>query len=183
VSYKVQSSKGGWDNPVFEWLKGFRRKEKPAQSRCIVLTYACTNGIEKCLKDYIKKRHEGICYLYGVIGDEVILLVSVIKPQAETTYGSFFVSAKSMAQVVRVGANNSLQVVGQVHTHPRQAFHSDGDDKGAHTAYDGYVSIVLPDYGKKLPSFKGAAFFVYVKGHGFIDVPASKVKIVPEVVV
>jgi proteasome lid subunit RPN8/RPN11 len=139
------------------------------------------NAIEKCLKDNIRRRHEGICYLYGVIGEKVSLAVSAIKPESETTSGSFFVSAKSMARVVREAANDKLQVVGQVHTHPRLAFHSDGDDKGAHTAYDGYISIVLPNYGKELPSFNGAAFFVYVKGHGFIEVSSSKAIIVPEV--
>lgn len=170
---------------MFKWLKGFRRQKRkliqPAPSRRIVLTSACIHALKKSLKDYIKKHHEGICYLYGLITEEVTLAVSVIKPEAETTYGSFFVSAKSMARVVREGANNRLQVVGQVHTHPQQAFHSDGDNKGALTAFDGYVSIVLPDYGEELPSLNGAAFFVYIKERGFIEVPASKTKVAPEV--
>lgn len=172
---------------MFEWLKGLRRGKRKliqaAKPRRIVLTASCIRAIESCLKDFIKKRHEGICYLYGVTGEEVVLAVSAMKPEAETTYGSFFVSAKSMAKVVRAGANNGLQVVGQVHTHPQQAFHSPGDNEGALTAYDGYISIVIPDYGMELPSLKGAAFFVYVKGHGFIEVAVSKVRIVPEVVV
>lgn len=170
---------------MFEWLKklrkGRRKKIQPIKSRDLVLTSSCVKAIEYCLKDFVIKRHEGICYLYGIVGEEVTLAVSAMKPEAQTTYGSFFVSAKSMAQVVRAGANNSLQVVGQVHTHPQQAFHSTGDNEGALTAYDGYVSIVLPGYGRKLPSFKDGAFFVYVKGHGFIEVPSTKMKIVPEV--
>lgn len=171
---------------MFKWLRSFRKQESetppPAQPRHIALTSACVKAIEKCLKENIRRRHEGICYLYGVIGEEVSLAVSAIKPEAETTFGSFFVSAKSMARVVREGANNRLQVVGQVHTHPRQAFHSEGDDEGAHIAYYGYISIVLPHYGEGLLSFNGAAFFIYVKGRGFIEVPASQVIIVPEVV-
>lgn len=171
---------------MFAWLKGFIRGEskltQPVKARRIVLTASCIKAIEHCLKDFIIKRHEGICYLFGVTGGEIVLAVSAIKPEAQTTRGSFFVSAKAMAQVVRLGANNNLQVVGQVHTHPGQAFHSAGDNEGAHTAYDGYVSIVLPDYGRKLPSLDGAVFFHYLKGHGFAIAAASEVKIVPEVV-
>lgn len=187
MSCKATSSREDWGNPMSEWLKGLGRGKRKliqaAKPRRIVLTASCIRAIEYCLKEYTKKRHEGICYLYGVTGEEIVLAVSAIKPEAQTTYGSFFVSTKSMARVVRAGANSGLQVVGQVHTHPQQAFHSPGDNEGALTAYDGYVSIVLPDYGKELPSFKGAAFFLYVKGQGFIEVPISKVKIVPEVVV
>jgi len=172
---------------MFEWRKGLRRGQikliQSVKKRRIVLTASCVKAIDTCLNYFIKKRHEGICYLYGVVGEEVVLIVSAIKPEAQTTCGSFFVPTKSMARVVRMGANNNLQVVGQVHTHPQQAYHSAGDNKGALTAYDGYVSIVLPDYGKKLPSFRGAVFFHYVKGHGFIEVLASEVKIVTEVVV
>lgn len=171
---------------MFEWMKRLRRGQRkliqPLKSRRLVLTSSCIEAIEYCLKDFVIKRHEGICYIYGVVGEEVTLAVSAMKPEAKTTYGSFFVSAKSMTRVVRAGANNCLQVVGQVHTHPQQAFHSAGDIEGALTAYDGYVSIVLPDYGRELPSFKGGVFFVYVKGRGFIELPASKVKVVPEVV-
>lgn len=169
---------------MLKWLRNFRKQKgaQPlkAQSRNLVLTSACVKSIHMCLKDNISKCHEGICYLYGVIGEDVSLAVSAIKPDSETTFGSFFVSARSMARVVREGANNKLQIVGQVHTHPRQAFHSDGDIDGARIAYDGYFSIVLPNYGIDLPSFINAAYFIYISGQSFVEVPVSNVRFVSE---
>ena len=70
--------------------------------------------------------------------------------------------------------------MGQVHTHPRLAYHSDGDEEGARIAYTGYVSIVLPDYGRRLPNLDKAAIFMFRAGHGFIGLDASNLTIIQE---
>jgi proteasome lid subunit RPN8/RPN11 len=84
-----------------------------------------------------------------------------------------------MAACVRAAARHRLQVVAQVHTHPRQAFHSEGDVEGARIRYPGYASIVLPDYGDRLPSLEGAAAFVFTRS-SWVDVKASDVILVPD---
>lgn len=40
-------------------------------------------------------------------------------------------------------------VICQLHTHPRQAFHSSADDEGAYTDDPGFLSIVLPSFGSE----------------------------------
>ena len=54
-----------------------------------------------------------------------------------------------------------LQVVGQLHTHPGEAHHSAGDLEGMRIRYPGYFSIVVPDYGSQLPSFKHAHILMW----------------------
>jgi proteasome lid subunit RPN8/RPN11 len=103
----------------------------------------------------------------------------MIRPEAETTYGSFDVSAPAMAKVIRTIIDHGLQVVGQVHTHPGEAYHSGGDEEGAKIVYSGYVSIVLPDYGRHLPSFGDAALFMYIAPTGFVSVPCSDFTVIP----
>jgi hypothetical protein len=66
-----------------------------------------------------------------------------------------------MAAGVRTATNLGLQIVAQVHTHPGTAYHSDGDVEGTRIRYTGYSSIVLPDYGRHLPSLTGAAVYVF----------------------
>jgi hypothetical protein len=85
-----------------------------------------------------------------------------------------------MAKVVRVAMGYGLQVVGQVHTHPKLAFHSDGDELGARIRYSGYVSIVLPEYGCALPDISEAAMFMYLAGKGFQPLDRDSVFAVPE---
>jgi hypothetical protein len=84
-----------------------------------------------------------------------------------------------MAACVRAAARHRLQVVAQVHTHPQQAFHSDGDVEGARIRYPGYASIVLPDYGDRLPSLEGAAVFVFTGG-SWVELKAYDLILVPE---
>lgn len=125
-----------------------------------------------------KASHEGIAYLLGVCARGTTLAVAAIRPEAKTTRGSFEVSSLAMARVVRAAADVGLQTVGQVHTHPGAAYHSDGDVEGTHITYDGFVSIVLPDYGRRLPALEGMAAYIYRSGKGFSELTPSNISIV-----
>jgi len=59
------------------------------------------------------------------------LAVTVVRPQAATAPGSVNVNSRAVARVVRLAIDRGLQLVGQVHTHPGEAYHSPGDDEGA----------------------------------------------------
>jgi proteasome lid subunit RPN8/RPN11 len=142
---------------------GYREVSIPAPRR-LVITEPAVLAIRDCIAREIAVGHEGIAYLFGQTNGESTLIVGSIRPDAQTTVGSFNVSALAMARVVRTATDAGLQVVGQIHTHPGQAYHSDGDIDGARIAYDGYVSIVVPEYGRKLPSFAAAAIFFYCDG-------------------
>ena len=104
------------------------------------------------------------------------MIVGAIRPESHATIGSFNVSSVAMARVVRAANDIGLQVVGQVHTHPKLAYHSGGDDDGARIVYDGYISIVVPGYGRELPSLRGAAIYSY-RGHKFSRLGAKALTI------
>jgi proteasome lid subunit RPN8/RPN11 len=150
-----------------------KRKAAPAYreastrpSCCVVVTESCLNKVRSCMAPEIELGHEGIAYLLGLTNGDSTVIVAAMRPVSYTTIGSFNVSPVAMARVVRAANNVGLQVVGQVHTHPRSAYQSGGDDDGARIAYDGYVSIVVPGYGRELPSLRGAAIYSY-RDHKF----------------
>jgi proteasome lid subunit RPN8/RPN11 len=126
-----------------------------------------------------RQRHEGIAYLFGRTDGVVTLAVAVFAPEAHTTSGSFHVPPLAMAACMRAAAQFELQVVAQVHTHPGRAFHSDGDVEGAKIRYPGYASIVLPEYGRHLPSLTGAAAYLWQQSHGWIELSDSDVIVIP----
>lgn len=130
----------------------------------LLLTRECLRAIQAGLAPEIQRGHEGIVYLLGRTDGTVTLAVAVFRPQARTTPGSFDVSATAMAPCMTAASDHHLQVVGQLHTHPSQAYHSDGDVEGARIRYAGYVSVVIPDYGRRLPSLSGAAAYVWQAG-------------------
>lgn len=151
--------------------------EPPAPQ--LLITDSCVAALQECLLPEIRKQHEGIAYLAGRSDGGVTVAVAATRPEAQTTPGSFNVPATAMAPVVRAAASRGLQVVGQVHTHPREAFHSEGDEEGARIAYTGYVSLVLPDYGRHLPAFDGAAIYMFRAEFGFAQVEPASFRIIP----
>ncbi len=137
----------------------------------MLVTRDCLAALGSTIGPEIKKRHEGIAYFVGATYDSTTLAVSLLRPEAITTRGSFMVPQLAMAKVVRVASDLGLHVVGQIHTHPREAFHSPGDDDGAGIRYTGFVSLVLPDYGTRLPKLDGLAAYVFIAGRGFVPLP------------
>ncbi len=145
----------------------------------VLLTEACLAGISNGLQGSTAACHEGIVYLLGRTDGETTLVVTAVRPAARTTRGSFDVNSVAMARVVRSAADLMLHVVGQVHTHPGGAAHSDGDVAGARMKYPGYVSIVLPDYGRRLPRLDGAAIYTFVETRGFVQLDAGDLVVIP----
>lgn len=165
---------------VFASRKQF--KPGPPPPPRIVISEACLAALSECLAPEIRKGHEGIAYLLGQTDGATTVAVAAIRPDAQTTRGSFNVGTPAMARVVRAAVDRGLQVVGQVHTHPGDAYHSEGDDEGARIAFTGYVSLVLPDYGRNLPALTGWAAFFFQAGKRFVPLDAAAVTVVPGVI-
>lgn len=146
------------------WLRRGRRAryrindQRPAPR--LVMPESCLVGLIECLLPANARRHEGVAFLIGRICGETTIAIQSVRPNAITTPGSFFVPAAEMAKVVGIALDQDMQVVAQVHTHPGDAFHSDGDEDGAKIRYPGFFSIVLPDYGDRLPATEGAAVYL-----------------------
>jgi proteasome lid subunit RPN8/RPN11 len=130
----------------------------------VVLAESSLLGIRDCIAGAIELQHEGIAYLYGQTDGETTLVAGAIRPDASTTVGSFHVASTAMARIVRKVNDAGLQLVGQAHSHPGAAFHSGGDETGTKIAYNGFVSIVVPDYGVHLPSLERAAVYAFREG-------------------
>jgi len=148
-------------------------KPGPAAPSRVVFPESCIRTLQDCLAPETSRGHEGIAYLMGQTNGETTLAAGAIRPQARTSEGSFEVDIAAMASVVRTAVRNGLEVVGQVHTHPGHAYHSGGDETGARIAYTGYVSIVLPYYGRQLPSLSGSATYMYRAGVGFVPLDSE----------
>lgn len=161
----------------------FRRRPSyrpgPPPPPRVVLTEPCIAALSECMEPEIRRGHEGVAYVLGQTDGTVTLAVAAVRPQASTTRGSFSVTAAAMAQVVRAATRTGLQVVGQVHTHPGKAYHSDGDVEGARIVYGGFVSIVLPDYGRRLPALDGAAVYMFRGEGGFTEIAPGRVGTIP----
>jgi proteasome lid subunit RPN8/RPN11 len=156
--------------------KTIRIAPQPAK---LLLTADALDGLMTALVKSQQLEQEGIAYLLGRTDGAVTLGVAVFAPEARTTAGSFHVPPRAMVSCVQAAARFELQVVAQIHTHPGEAYHSDGDVEGAKIRYPGYASLVLPEYGRHLPSLAGAAAYLWQKSHGWIELSDDDIIIIP----
>ena len=108
------------------------------------MTAQCRDQLTEQLLRSVRKGHEGIVYFIGLTTGCTTLALSASAPEVAATPGSVDVSAAELGKVIRFANMSELQVVGQLHTHPGGAYHSDGDLAGMRIRYPGYCSIVVP---------------------------------------
>lgn len=121
---------------------------------------------------------EASTYFLGQTDGFSSLAIACVKVRCESTWGSFRVSAEEMCRVIEKARSAGLQVVGQMHTHPREAYHSEGDDDGAQIKHNGFVSVVAPEYGRLLPELAGVRSYMYsTELKEFIELSSADVKV------
>ena len=133
------------------------------------MTTQCRDQLTEQLRGSVRRGHEGIVYFVGLTTGSTSLALSAMAPEADASAGSVDVSAVELGKVIRFAAMSELQVVGQLHTHPCGAYHSDGDLSGMKIRHPGYFSIVTPNYGAELPSLRDAHTLVWTRA-GFQEV-------------
>jgi len=115
----------------------------------------------------------------------VSIVTSVVRPRQQNTLGSFFVSSEANADIAVWLCARKLKLLAQLHTHPGEYVgHSDGDNLGASLAFQGFYSLVVPNYGRSgiLPLNQCG---IHVFHNGFVEVPSliaeKHIQIVPHV--
>ena len=149
--------------------RSFRRIPPPHPNFTIVMTTQCRDQLTEQLLGSVHQGHEGIVYFVGLTTGSTTLALSAMTPTVSATPGSVDVSASDLGKVIRFAALSGLQVVGQLHTHPCGAYHSDGDLEGMRIRHPGYCSIVVPNYGAQLPSLQDAHTLMWT-GDSFREV-------------
>lgn len=168
---------------IFQWARRWfnpppvHRTDPPRPK--IILTAECVRALTDALRSSRERRHEGVAYLLGRTDGVITLATTVFAPAARTTAGSFHVAARSMTFCMQAAGAYELQIVAQVHTHPGQAYHSDGDVEGARIRYPGYASIVIPNYGASLPQLGGIAAYLWRAGAGWQLLETDDVIVIP----
>jgi proteasome lid subunit RPN8/RPN11 len=123
--------------------------------------------------------HEGVVYWAGVSDlDEVAkVALSVLVPDASTTPGSYHVSPVANAEVIEVLHEYDVELLAVVHSHPgEKTTHSKRDNKKAQLPFQGYYSIVVPDYAEDgIRPFTNCGVHVYRDGQ-FDELDRNTVK-------
>ena len=111
-------------------------------AKCVEIS---SEEIEKSIQ-LLRDAGERECVLLWLGRKEkgVQTIVEVYRPEQIGTVDYFEIPRNGMAELMTRLRVNGLYVVSQVHTHPREAFHSYADDRWAIVRHEGALSIVLP---------------------------------------
>lgn len=71
---------------------------------------------------------------------------SILAPHQIDEPYSFTITERGMQQIFDHIREFRFSIVAQVHSHPKEAFHSPVDDRRAIVRHEGALSIVLPEY-------------------------------------
>ena len=109
-------------------------------------------------------------------GDQVV--VEVFRPQQNVDVDLFHIPPEGMRSLLAHLRDRRLQILAQVHSHPRLAFHSKADDEWAIVRHLGAISIVIPWFAARTTTsslLRDAAAFELDDNNEWKQVPAGTV--------
>lgn len=110
----------------------------------------------------IRSESEGFLRMCGASGCECVVLWAVSRgpdvsanrvarvfhPEHGASRYLYEVNTAELFQIGEILLSERLKLVAQVHTHPGSAFHSGRDDAGPAIHSPGFVSLVVPNFGR-----------------------------------
>jgi hypothetical protein len=93
------------------------------------------------------KQHEGVVLWAGRLSDQGCSIEKALIPQQITSRLSYRIPDAETFRIIDDLHAAGLVVPVQVHSHPREAFHSPVDDERAFVQHEQGISIVIPNFG------------------------------------
>ena len=112
-----------------------------AVSRCLLTASAET------LRELAGGVRESVILWTGIERASGALVRRMIIPRQRATAIGFEVSMAERLRIAQELADSGEKLLAQLHTHPRDAFHSPTDDRLALPRHTGAISIVVPNFG------------------------------------
>jgi hypothetical protein len=105
-------------------------------------------------------REEAALCWAGTVQDDIAIITTVLLFASAGDRGSVHVSPAQTGLLYAHCHARGLTLLAQVHSHPRDAFHSPVDERSPHSAECGFLSLVVPNFGAcPFDSFESWAVF------------------------
>ena len=107
-------------------------------------------------------------------------VLEIFTPEQITESDYFHIPEQGMEELMAKLGETRLMLVAQIHTHPKDAFHSWADDKWAIVRHEGAFSLVLPYFASHttMENFLDeVAVFILNKKNSWTEVDSVNVKI------
>jgi hypothetical protein len=96
-----------------------------------------------------RSRSEGaLCWAGTPVGDAALITTAVLFTSSQH-YGGIHVSPAESGLLYEQCNARGLTLFAQVHSHPEAAFHSQPDELLPHSPVPGFLSLVIPSFGRR----------------------------------
>lgn len=123
--------------------------EVNAMSNSLLAVQAATVGETlACLRSAGGRRSEGVVLWLGQREPNRIVVTTAYVPEQEAADDFFRIPPPAMAALLRYLDESGTFIAAQVHSHPREAFHSVADNTWAIVRHLGALSLVVPHFAR-----------------------------------
>jgi hypothetical protein len=134
------------------------------------------------VRTYQRKTSEALVFWGGVVTGEAVQVTGVYVIGHDPQGGAVRPTPAESRWLVRRLRERDEKLVAQVHSHGGSAFHSSGDDERAASFYPGYLSVVVPQFGRGVHGLEDCAVLEFDR-EGFRGMDgeevARRVRILP----
>lgn len=119
----------------------------------------------RTIREYGTLNSEGLVFFAGVVASTHDIVVTAIYRLGHKPQGDTVVVTKAEARwLVRTLRDRDEKLVGQLHSHRGRAGHSWGDDAHATSFHSGFLSFVVPHFGKRSTDPRDCAVLEFRNG-------------------
>jgi hypothetical protein len=136
--------------------------------RSITIDRSVVDNTLRTLQTFGAHRLEGLVLWLGAIEPGRAHVLEMLTPEQHPVSDEegvgYFVSGETLFQLNKALAKTGLRLIAQVHSHPKEAYHSETDDRYGIVTADGGLSLVVPNFGRAPADLSSWA--VYRLDHG-----------------
>lgn len=151
-----------------------RRISYPNERGAIVVPLQVWRRTVEELRAYAPSRSEGLVFWGGVVSGSTMQVTGLYCVRHAPQGGRVRLTADESRWLVRRLSIRDEKLVAQVHSHPKSAFHSPGDDQRAASFHPGFLSIVAPGFAVAVHDVTDCVVFEF-DGHAFRELASEEV--------
>lgn len=137
-------------------------RKKPSYIQKFTVTQDVIKKTKIALIEAGKLRREGLVFWSGTIDEDIANIKTIICPKTIATSVSARLDNKGIDYIHSIVKKNNEFLFIQVHSHPGIAFHSEDDCNEAISYKTGFISIVIPYFGKDFEDLSNCAVFEHI---------------------
>lgn len=157
-----------------------RRVDHPGAGARVHVPSGIWRQTLRLLREYAPHSSERMVLWSGVVGAAGELLVrTIVVPDHDPQGWRVDIDGELWRGLLHAMRRQDQMLLAQVHSHPNEAFHSEGDEAWPAEHTDGFLSLVVPRFGEDVGDLGECAVFEYRldgDSSGFHELGASEVE-------